>query len=448
MRTLRSLSLVLGGLVVSLALAACGAAPTPTATRAPANTPIAATAVATIVAAAPATAITIPTPTRPALSPTAVPAKPAEVSKPVATVAAQPTAAATVQAGSPAATGASATPKVDTFAKGLTAPWAIAFAPDGRIFITERPGRIRIIENGQLLADPWMTVEVTEMGESGLLGIALDPGFAQNRFAYIAYTYKGADGKPLNRLARVREDTATKKGVPDKVLMDAVLAAGNHDGGRVKIGPDGKLYWGMGEAGQRTLSQDPVGPSGKILRLNLDGTIPADNPTPGSAVYAIGLRNPQGLAWQPGTNRLYATDHGPSGENGCCRDELNFIEPGKNYGWPLITGDQKRDGLISPVLQSGDGVWAPSGMTFVTKGPWAGSILFTALRGTGLMKVQIDSAIPTKVNANEMLFTNQFGRLRDVAEGPDGTLYVLTSNKDGRGRPGPDDDRVLRLVFP
>ena len=436
------------GLFIGVGLLGCGAAATPSPTRIPPKPQVSAAVIATIESAAPATAITIPTPTRPALSPTSAPAKPTDVPKPVMTATPLTTMTAVASAGTPRASGPNATPRVDTYVKGLVAPWAIAFAPDGRILVTERPGRVRVIENGQLLVEPWMTIDVVELGESGLLGFALDPGFAQNRYAYLAYTYRANDGRPFNRLVRVREDPATKKGVMDKVLLDGVTAAGNHDGGRVKIGPDGKLYWGMGEAGQRNLSQDPVSLNGKILRLNLDGTIPTDNPTPGSAVYAMGLRNPQGLAWQPGTNRLYATDHGPSGENGCCRDELNLIEPAKNYGWPLITGDQKRDGLVSPILQSGDATWAPSGLTFVTKGPWTGSMLFATLRGTGLMRVQLDSANPSVVTASEMLFTNQFGRLRDVAEGPDGILYVLTNNRDGRGRPGPDDDRVLRLVFP
>ena len=332
-------------------------------------------------------------------------------------------------------------------ATGLDTPWAIDFAPDGRIFLTERPGRVRIIKDGRLQAAPWITVETAEAGESGLLGLALDPAFAHNRYVYVAYTYRTAAGRLENRLARLRDDPATGKGVLDKVLLDGIVGGNNHDGGRVKFGPDGKLYWTMGEAFMRQLAPDLSSLNGKILRLNPDGTIPPDNPFPGSPIYSYGHRNPQGLAWQPGTGRLYETEHGPSGELGCCRDEVNLIEAGKNYGWPAITGSQTAQGMVSPILHSGDNVtWAPSGATFVTRGPWAGSLLFTGLRGQSLYRLVLDANDPRQVVALERLFEGQFGRLRDVAEGPDDALYLLTSNRDGRGNPAPDDDRVLRVV--
>ncbi len=168
-----------------------------------------------------------------------------------------------------------------------------------------------------------------------------------------------------------------------------------------------------------------------------------------SYVYSYGHRNPQGLAWQPGTNRLYETEHGPSGiPPDCCRDEVNLIEPGKNYGWPEITGDQTRSGMLSPILHSGNSTtWAPSGATFVSGGPWDGSLLFTGLRGLSLYRVTIDKSDPRKIAALERLFQNQYGRLRDVYQAPDSAIYVLTSNRDGRGQPTADDDRVLRLTF-
>ena len=188
--------------------------------------------------------------------------------------------------------------------------------------------------------------------------------------------------------------------------------------------------------------------NGKILRLNPDGSIPADNPFPGSPVYAYGLRNPQGLAWQPGTGRLYATDNGPSSEKGCCQDEVNYIEAGKNYGWPVISGDETRAGMETPVIQSGTGnTWAPSGATFVTSGPWAGSLLFAGLSGQSLYRLTFDANDPRKITSFAVLLTNQYGRLRDVVEGPDGAFYILTSNRDGRGQPSADDDRLLRLTI-
>lgn len=336
---------------------------------------------------------------------------------------------------------------VQVFVRGLDTPWAIDFAPDGRIFITERPGRIRIVKDGQLQAEPWMTLDVAETGEAGLLGLALDPQFEQNRYVYVAYSSRTNGNRFVNRLVRLRDDPASGKGVLDKVLLDNVAAAANHDGGRVKFGPDGKLYWTMGDAQNTSSAQDINSLNGKILRLNPDGAIPADNPW-NSAVYSYGHRNPQGLAWQPGTGRLYATEHGPSGSPVCCRDEVNLIEPGKNYGWPVIMGDQKRDGMIPPVIHSGnDTTWAPSGATFVTGGPWAGSLVFAGLRGQSLYRLTLDPNDPRKVQSLQVLLERKYGRLRDVAEGPDGALYILTSNGDGRGNLPPEGDLVLRVTF-
>ena len=356
----------------------------------------------------------------------------------------------TVTRGAPASNAPPAAPTVNvaTVVGGLDTPWALAFAPDGRLFITERPGRIRVVKNGQLQPEPWLTLDVVESGESGLLGLALDPQFAQNGYVYVAYTA----ARFQNRLVRLREDPATGKGVFDKVLLEGALGASNHDGGRVRVGPDGKLYWTMGDAQTPTLAQDTGSLNGKILRLNPDGSVPADNPFTGSYVYSLGHRNPQGLAWQPGTGRLYATEHGPSGgagpEQGGGRDEVNLIESGGNYGWPLITGDQGRVGLVSPVLHSGTQVtWAPGGATFVTGGPWAGSLLFVGLRGQSLYRVTLDPANPRAVASFERLLQGQYGRLRDVVEGPDGAIYLATSNRDGRGSPAANDDRVLRLTI-
>jgi glucose/arabinose dehydrogenase len=332
--------------------------------------------------------------------------------------------------------------------RGLDTPWAIDFAADGRIFVTERVGRIRVVEGGQLRPEPWMTLPVTATGEAGLMGLALDPQFAQNRFVYVAYTYRAATGRLQNRLVRLREDPTTGKGSLDKVLIDNVAGANNHDGGRVKFGPDGRLYWSMGDAQTARLAQDLSSLNGKILRLNSDGTIPTDNPFPNSYVYSYGHRNPQGLAWQPTTQRLYATEHGPSGFQGCCRDEVNYIEPGKNYGWPEIRADETREGMVRPVIHAGTSeTWAPAGATFVTSGPWAGSLLFTGLRGQTLYRVVVDANDPRKTEKFERLLFRQFGRLRDIVEGPDGNLYLLTSNRDGRGSPRDDDDRVIRLSF-
>jgi glucose/arabinose dehydrogenase len=336
----------------------------------------------------------------------------------------------------------------EEFVSNLDVPWEMTFAPDGRIFLTEGPGRIRVIRDGQLENEPWMSIEVAAVGEGGLLGLALDPDFTTNHYVYVAYTYQNSEGKLLNRLVRLREDSSGK-GVLDKVLLDNAVGNSIHDGGRVKFGPDGKLYWTVGEAGNPELAQDLSSLNGKILRLNSDGTIPEDNPFPGSPVYSYGHRNPEGLAWQAGTNRLYATEHGPSGGSyGTGQDEINFIEPGRNYGWPDIHGSQASEGMMSPLIQSGASeTWAPSGATFVTGGPWDGSLLFAGLRGETLYRLVLDKDDPRKVTSFEKYLSGQFGRLRDVVQGIDGDLYILTNNRDGRGNPQPGDDKILRLNF-
>jgi glucose/arabinose dehydrogenase len=341
----------------------------------------------------------------------------------------------------------SQSPEVEVVASGLATIWAIDFAPDGRIFLTERAGRIRVIQDGALLAQPWMVLDdVVEISEAGLLGLALDPGFASNGYVYAAYTYRAASGALANKLVRLREDPVSRSGVFDAVVLDGIRGANNHDGGRVKFGPDGHLYWTMGETGDRPLSQDPGSWNGKILRLAPDGSIPDYGPYPGSPVYSIGHRNPQGLAWHPVTGDLFITEHGPSGQETCC-DEVNRIFPGANYGWPQSFGEQVADGTIAPVIQSGRTTWAPGGAAFVTRGPWAGSLVFTGLRGQSLYRLVLDDANPGHYQNFETHFSGSFGRLRDVVEGPDGALYVATSNRDGRGSPGASDDRLLRLVF-
>jgi len=339
---------------------------------------------------------------------------------------------------------------VESVVRDLATIWAVDFAPDGRIFLTERSGRIRTVRDGALDPEPWLTVDgVVETGESGLMGLALDPDFSTNGYVYTTYTYAAAGGGLQNRLVRLKEDRATGRGAMDTVLLDDVRGGRVHDGGRVSIGPDNKLYWTMGDSGSQDLAQSLDTLNGKILRLNLDGSIPADNPFPGSPIYSYGHRNPQGLAWQPGTGLLFALEHGPSGQQSCC-DEVNLIVPSQNYGWPRATGDQLLEGTIPPLLHSGtsrETTWAPGGATFVSSGPWASSLLFVGLRGESLYRVTLDPAGGRSVVGLEEHFKGQYGRLRDVVEGPDGALYLTTSNKDGRGRPNAGDDQLLRLTI-
>lgn len=384
------------------------------------------------VSAPPSPTAPIP-PTPPPPSPTASPAPPT------------PTPAATPILPSPTPP-AAFQPRVEVVATGLEVPWALAFAPDGRIFFTERPGRIRVIEGGRLRPEPVATLPVAATGEGGLMGLALDPNFAQNGYLYVMYTYRSGNAL-RNRISRLtlRGQTAGE----EVVLIEDIPGAGIHDGGRLAFGPDGKLYATTGDATQRDLAQRLDSLAGKILRLNPDGSVPADNPFPGSYVYSYGHRNPQGLAWHPTTGQLYSTEHGPSGEMGlCCRDELNLIRPGANYGWPVVTDAPGDPRFVDPILHSGDATWAPAGMDFVTGerlAPWRGHLFFGALRGQHLHHVVLGPDGRTVV-FHEELFRGEFGRIREVKMGPDGALYFTTSNRDGRGQPRPGDDRILRIV--
>lgn len=333
-------------------------------------------------------------------------------------------------------------PRVTTYAQGLEIPWAIAFAPDGRVFVTERPGRVRLIRDGKLDPEPVARVDAAHVGEGGLLGLALDPAFPRRSFLYVYYTCR--DRELQNRVERLREREG--RFVRDRVLLDGIPASSIHDGGRIRFGPDGMLYVGTGDARRPDLAQDPKSLAGKILRITADGEIPRDNPIAGSPVFSLGHRNVQGLDWHPGTKTLYATEHGPSGERGwCCHDEVNIIRPGGNYGWPEAIGEEHegKPEVVAPLAHSGRDTWAPSGASFLSRGPWKGRFLFATLRG-GHLRMAVLDRDGTRVIRQERLVEG-FGRLRDVVEGPDGALYVLTNNRDGRGRPRDGDDRILRL---
>jgi glucose/arabinose dehydrogenase len=328
---------------------------------------------------------------------------------------------------------------VEEVAAGLDTPWEVAFAPDGRVFVTERPGVIRVIEDGELREEPYAELDVEEIGEGGQLGLALDPDFEENGYLYAYYTTL-EDGEPVNRLVRLVERGGEAR-EEDRVLLEGP-AASIHNGGRVAVGPDGKLYATMGDVSETATAQDREALAGKIVRVETDGSIPDDNPFPGSPVYSLGHRNPQGLAWDADGN-LYAPEHGQS-----AHDELNLVRPGRNYGWPEIEGDERAEGLQTPILQSGEETWAPSGAAFVREGPWEGSVLFTGLRGQSLHRVEFDPNDPSRVTSHEEYLEGEYGRLRTVVQGPDGALYLLTNNTDGRGDPGPDDDRLLRVEVP
>jgi len=396
-------------------------------------------ALATIVACAP-----------PATVPTATPATTGAQSPGSSPRTSAPTAAPTPTP-SPRV-GPAAVENVQLIASGLEVPWAVALAPDGRLFVTERPGRVRIVRlgtGGGLQAEPWARVpaRANPDAERGLLGIALDPDFARTGFVYLYYSYAGPGGVTLNRLVRLHDTNGT--GTDETILVDNIPGAANHDGGRIAFGPDGKLYVATGDGEQQARAQDRGSLGGKILRVEKDGTVPADNPFPGSPVYSLGHRNVQGIAFQPDTNVLYATEHGPSGFfPACCQDEVNRIEAGANYGWPFVTGkpgDQRfRDAIVS---SGAFDTWAPSGLAFAMRpGPLRGSLIFATLRDQRLRRIVL-TPDGRDVAFQEELLANRYGRLRDVYEISSGEFLVLTSNRDGRGRPAADDDRILLVTL-
>jgi glucose/arabinose dehydrogenase len=333
--------------------------------------------------------------------------------------------------------------KIETVAENLTIPWSIDWLPDGTALFTERNGNLRAIQNGELLQEPLLTLGVGA-GEGGLLGVAVDPDFEKNNYIYLYYTYTEFV-TTSNKVVRYQVDDKTV--TEDKVLIDGIPGASYHDGGRIQFGPDGKLYITTGEAGNPDLAQDLNSLGGKILRINSDGTIPEDNPWKDSPIYTIGHRNPQGIDWDESGN-LVATEHGPSGWRGVAHDEINLIIPGANYGWPDVIGDETADGLQNPILHTGDDTWAPSGAEFYNEDKipqWNGKYFVATLRGSHLHMIDFDLE-NNKVISHEKLFQDEFGRLRDVQTGPDGYLYILTSNQDGRGVPSYNDDRILRIV--
>lgn len=331
---------------------------------------------------------------------------------------------------------------LSVMAEGLDTPWELRFLPGGDLMVTERPGRLLRLspDPARSGAEPPFTVVeqhrvegVREVSESGLMGLALHPGYPEPPLVYLCLTTEGEDDLE-NRVVRYRyADGELSERV---AVVEGIAGAPVHDGCRLEFGPDGYLYVTTGDAGNESLARDPSSLNGKVLRLEAGGGIPPDNPfdTP---VWSLGHRNPQGLAFD-GRGRPWATEHGPSGFRSG-RDELNRIERGADYGWPELTGDETAEGVRAPILHSGSDTWAPAGLTVSGT-----SLYFGGLRGSALYEVRgvLAGEESPRLIAH---FRGDFGRIRLVRQGPEGQLWFGTSNRDGRGSPADADDRILRV---
>jgi glucose/arabinose dehydrogenase len=342
-----------------------------------------------------------------------------------------PATGATTSSGSATSSTAPAPnlPATETIATGLAVPWGLAFLPDGTALVTLRDkGEVLHVTEGAKPVSVGRVPGVVPGGEGGLLGIAVSPAFSSDRVVFV-YFSAAVD----NRVMRMTFDGATIR--PGPVIVEGIAKAGNHNGGRLAFGPDGYLYITTGDAGKRDPAQDKGSLSGKILRVTADGAPAPGNPFPGSRIWSRGHRNVQGLAWTK-AGAMYASEFGQN-----TWDELNRIEPGRNYGWPIVEGIAHRSGFVDPIAQWPTVDASPSGIAVGTDG----AVYMATLRGQSLWRIPLGS------NGNaatpERLLQEKYGRLRAVVSAPDGRLWLVTSNTF-RGTPHPGDDKILALRIP
>ena len=316
-------------------------------------------------------------------------------------------------------------PEIEVIAENLRVPWSIDRVNES-FYLSERTGSIVKVENGKMERQQVnLEKPLAKAAEAGLLGFVLDPDFTDSQKAFAYYTYSDNGRDQFNRIVILDYDG--DRWTEGKILLDRIPSAAYHHGGRLKIGPDNLLYITTGDATTPETAQDLTTLNGKILRMNLDGTIPNDNPFPNSYVYSYGHRNPQGLVWIGRT--LYASEHGQS-----AHDEVNQIKPGANYGWPVIEGLEEKAGMETPLFQSGEETWAPSGMA-----AFDGKLYAATLRGNAVREFDLEKKTTSPVITG-------LGRIRDLFIDGD-YLYFVSNNTDGRGTPDEKDDRLYRVLL-
>jgi aldose sugar dehydrogenase len=331
--------------------------------------------------------------------------------------------------------------KIEVFVKNLQIPWGMAFLPNGDFLFCERNGQINLKKKDSDDYDLIMFRSV-QVYEGGLLGLAIDPDFENNGYIFIYETVVGQ-----NQVVRLKFENGILS--QDQVILSGIPAANNHDGGALRFGPDGFLYLGTGDAVMPNLAQDTASLAGKILRMDRNGNVPAGNPF-NNFVWSYGHRNVQGFDWNE-QGKMMATEHGPTGEFGwCCNDEINLIEPGKNYGWPITYGGMETDSLTPSIYCTGSDVLAPSGCVFIKGkewGSWEDDFILAALRGTRLSHFDVDAG-GNSVAFRQDTLTGIFQRLRNIIQAPDGSLLFSSSNV-GTVSPPPltGDDKIYRMYW-
>lgn len=321
----------------------------------------------------------------------------------------------------------------------LDVPWELAFIDESTALVTQRWGTINKIVNGELIFDPYWEAPLIERGEGGLMGLALHPNYSENGYIYTMYTYrKDFSLETANKVVRLQENSEGKLDI-ESTILDDIPARLYHNGGRIHFGPDDKLYIATGDASNPDIAQDLDSLWWKILRLNDDGTIPADNPFPDSPVYSLGHRNPQGIAWND-SGDLFISTHGPSWEFGLrAKDRVDYITPGTDYGWPTAYGPDQW--YPDPLAYWPDEATPPGGMAF-----WNGSLFVATLKSASLVQLDISQTDDWyELISENRWFEGEYGRLRDVTAWPDWNLYVLTSNWDGRSGGIWWDDVILKI---